>query len=380
MFKYKISNNHKKVIVAMSGGVDSSVAAWLLQQSGYQVEGLFMKNWEEDDNEQYCSSAKDLSDTQAVCDKLDIKLHKVNFSAEYWNNVFKYVLLEYQYGLTPNPDILCNKEIKFKTFLKFAKENLNANFIATGHYVRCKNFNGKNHLLRGIDNTKDQSYFLYTISDEQLSQTLFPIGNLKKTKVRYIAKRLNLITANKKDSTGLCFIGKRNFNKFLSRYLPAKPGNITTIDGCIIGKHQGLIFFTIGQRKGLGIGGIKNNKNDPWYVVGKDMTHNNLIVAQGKDNKYLMSMGLVAKKLYFVNRKTMSSQLNCTVQTRYRQTDIPCTIIPYNHDYITVRFSKPIIGVTPGQSAVFYRKDICIGGGIITKSLPYFLKNFNNIN
>ena len=253
-----MSETAKKVIVGMSGGVDSSVSAWLLQQQGYQVEGLFMKNWEEDDGEEYCTAAADLADAQAVCDKLGIELHTVNFAAEYWDNVFELFLAEYKAGRTPNPDILCNKEIKFKAFLEFAAEDLGADYIATGHYVRRADVDGKSRLLRGLDSNKDQSYFLYTLSHEQIAQSLFPVGELEKPQVRKIAEDLGLVTAKKKDSTGMCFIGERKFREFLGRYLPAQPGKIITVDGDEIGEHQGLMYHTLGQRKGLGIGGTKD--------------------------------------------------------------------------------------------------------------------------
>ncbi|WP_337023222.1 MULTISPECIES: tRNA 2-thiouridine(34) synthase MnmA [unclassified Pantoea] len=363
-------NSQKKVIVGMSGGVDSSVSAWLLQQQGYQVEGLFMKNWEEDDGEEYCTAADDLADAQAVCDKLGIKLHKINFAAEYWDNVFEHFLEEYKAGRTPNPDILCNKEIKFKAFLEFAAEDLGADFIATGHYVRRADVNGTSQLLRGLDGNKDQSYFLYTLSHEQIAQSLFPVGELEKPEVRRIAEELDLITAKKKDSTGICFIGERKFRDFLGRYLPAQPGEIETVEGEIVGEHQGLMYHTLGQRKGLGIGGRKESNDDPWYVVDKDVARNRLVVAQGAEHPRLMSVGLVAQQLDWVDRQTMTAPLRCTVKTRYRQTDIPCEIIPLDSNRIEVRFDEPVAAVTPGQSAVFYLGDVCLGGGIIEQRLP----------
>ena len=363
-------NSQKKVIVGMSGGVDSSVSAWLLQQQGYQVEGLFMKNWEEDDGEEYCTAADDLADAQAVCDKLGMKLHKINFAAEYWANGFDHVLAEYKAGRTPNPDILCTKEIKFKAFLEFAAEDLGADFIATGHYVRRADVNGTSQLLRGLDGNKDQSYFLYTLSHEQIAQSLFPVGELEKPEVRRIAEELDLITAKKKDSTGICFIGERKFRDFLGRYLPAQPGEIETVDGEIVGEHQGLMYHTLGQRKGLGIGGRKESNDDPWYVVDKDVARNRLVVAQGAEHPRLMSVGLIAQQLDWVDRQTMTAPLRCTVKTRYRQTDIPCEIIPLDGERIEVRFDEPVAAVTPGQSAVFYLGDVCLGGGIIEQRLP----------
>ncbi|MEQ4531776.1 MAG: tRNA 2-thiouridine(34) synthase MnmA [Mixta sp.] len=363
-------NSQKKVIVGMSGGVDSSVSAWLLQQQGYQVEGLFMKNWEEDDGEEYCTAADDLADAQAVCDKLGMKLHKVNFAAEYWDNVFEHFLEEYKAGRTPNPDILCNKEIKFKAFLEFAAEDLGADFIATGHYVRRHDSNGKSQLLRGLDGNKDQSYFLYTLSHQQIAQSLFPVGELSKPEVRRIAEQLELVTAKKKDSTGICFIGERKFRDFLGRYLPAQPGAIVTVDGLTVGEHQGLMYHTLGQRKGLGIGGLKESNDNPWYVVDKDVANNRLIVAQGADHPRLMSVGLIAQQLHWVDRETLREPLACVVKTRYRQEDIPCVITPLNDDRIEVRFEQPVAAVTPGQSAVFYLGEVCLGGGIIEQRLP----------
>lgn len=362
-------NSQKKVIVGMSGGVDSSVSAYLLQQQGYQVAGLFMKNWEEDDNDEYCSAAADLADAQAVCDKLGIELHTVNFAAEYWDNVFELFLQEYRAGRTPNPDILCNKEIKFKAFLEFAAEDLGADYIATGHYVRRRDIDGTTQLLRGVDANKDQSYFLYTLSHQQVAQSLFPVGELEKPEVRRIATQLDLATAKKKDSTGICFIGERKFRDFLGRYIPAQPGKIITVDGQEIGEHQGLMYHTLGQRKGLGIGGTKEGNEEPWYVVDKDVANNVLLVAQGHDHPRLFSNGLIAQQLHWVDRRPLTAELRCTVKTRYRQADIPCRVIPIDETRIEVRFDQPVAAVTPGQSAVFYQDEVCLGGGIIEARL-----------
>lgn len=362
-------NSQKKVIVGMSGGVDSSVSAYLLQQQGYQVAGLFMKNWEEYDNEEYCSAATDLADAQAVCDKLGIELHTVNFAAEYWDNVFELFLAEYKAGRTPNPDILCNKEIKFKAFLEFAAEDLGADYIATGHYVRRRDIDGTTQLLRGVDTNKDQSYFLYTLSHEQVAQSLFPVGELEKPEVRKIAEQLDLATAKKKDSTGICFIGERKFRDFLGRYLPAQPGKIMTVDGEEIGQHQGLMYHTLGQRKGLGIGGTKDGGEDPWYVVEKDLENNVLLVAQGHDHPSLYSQGLIAQQLHWVDRKTVTEPFRCVVKTRYRQPDIACTVTPIDDERIEVRFDEPVAAVTPGQSAVFYIDEVCLGGGVIEQRI-----------
>ena len=362
-------NATKKVICGMSGGVDSSVSAFILQQQGYQVEGLFMKNWEEDDDTDYCTAAADLADAQAVCDKLGIKLHKINFAAEYWDNVFEHFLNEYKAGRTPNPDILCNKEIKFKAFLEYAAEDLGANYIATGHYVRRRGADDNAQLLRGLDANKDQSYFLYTLSSKQVGQSLFPVGDIEKPIVRAIAEDLGLITAKKKDSTGICFIGERKFKDFLARYLPAQPGNIRTVEGDIIGRHDGLMYHTLGQRKGLGIGGVKGASEEAWYVVEKDLVNNELIVAQGHDHSALLSIGLIAQQLHWVDRQPIREPLRCTVKTRYRQTDVPCTIEPIDDESIKVIFDEPQIAVTPGQSAVFYLDEVCLGGGIIEQQL-----------
>lgn len=362
-------NASPKVVVGMSGGVDSSVSAYLLQQQGYHVVGLFMKNWEEDDSDEYCSAAADLADAQAVCDKLNIKLHTINFAAEYWDNVFEHFLSEYKAGRTPNPDILCNKEIKFKAFLEYAAEDLGADYIATGHYVRKRETGNKVELLRGIDTNKDQSYFLYTLSENQIKQSLFPVGELEKPQVRKIAEQLGLVTASKKDSTGICFIGERKFNDFLARYLPAQEGLIRTVDGQVIGKHQGLMYHTLGQRKGLGIGGLKQADDTPWYVVDKDIKNNELIVAQGHDHPALFSTGLIAQQLHWVDRNIVTEPFECTVKTRYRQQDIICQVNPLAEDKIEVIFEHPVAAVTPGQSAVFYKNEVCLGGGIIEERI-----------
>lgn len=349
----------------MSGGVDSSVSAYLLKQQGYQVEGLFMKNWEEDDTDEYCAAAEDLADAQKVCEKLDIELHTINFAAEYWDNVFEYFLAEYKAGRTPNPDIMCNKEIKFKAFLDFALEDLGADYIATGHYVRREQNNQTFRMLRGHDANKDQSYFLYTLSHQQVGNTLFPVGEIDKPEVREIAKANDLITHDKKDSTGICFIGERKFKDFLQQYLPAQPGIIETAEGKIIGEHEGLMYHTLGQRKGLLIGGKADYGDAPWYVVDKDVERNVLIVGQGSDHARLYSDGLIADQIHWVDRQPLTSAKQITVKTRYRQHDINCTVEPIGDDQIRVTFDQPQKAVTPGQSAVFYQGDVCLGGGII---------------
>jgi tRNA-specific 2-thiouridylase len=357
-----------KVIVGMSGGVDSSVSAYLLQKQGYQVEGLFMKNWEEDDTDEYCAAAQDLEDAQAICDKLGIKLHTINFATEYWDNVFEYFLEEYKAGRTPNPDIMCNKEIKFKAFLEFACEDLAADFIATGHYVQREYRDNAWKMIRGLDNNKDQSYFLYTLSEAQLAQTLFPVGHIEKPEVRAIAEKAGLVTHNKKDSTGICFIGERKFKDFLGKYLPAKPGIIESAEGIEIGQHDGLMYHTLGQRKGLRIGGLANAGEEPWYVVEKDLLRNVLIVGQGHNHPRLFSKGLIANQLHWVDRHDSTTSLKCTVKTRYRQEDVPCTVTPIENSATgeyQVKFDVQQSSVTPGQSVVFYQDDVCLGGGII---------------
>jgi tRNA-specific 2-thiouridylase len=354
-----------KVIVGMSGGVDSSVSAHLLIEQGYQVEGLFMKNWEEDDTDEYCAAAQDLEDAQLVCDKLGIKLHTINFATEYWDNVFEYFLAEYKAGRTPNPDIMCNKEIKFKAFLEFACEDLDADYIATGHYVQREFIDGQWAMLRGLDSNKDQSYFLYTLSDEQVGRTLFPVGNIEKPAVRAIAEQADLITHNKKDSTGICFIGERKFKDFLGQYLPAQPGKIESAEGDVIGEHDGLMYHTLGQRKGLRIGGLANAGEEPWYVVEKDLLRNVLIVGQGHNHPRLFSKGLIGNQLHLVNRKPLDMPIKCTVKTRYRQDDVPCHLSPMSDGEYLVMFDEAQSSVTPGQSVVFYQDNICLGGGII---------------
>ena len=368
------SPQETKVIVGMSGGVDSSVSAYLLKEQGYQVEGLFMKNWEEDDTDEYCAAAQDLEDAQAICDKLEIKLHTINFATEYWDNVFEYFLAEYKAGRTPNPDIMCNKEIKFKAFLEFACEDLGADYIATGHYVQRRFIDGHWTMVRGLDNNKDQSYFLYTLNEKQLSQTLFPVGDIEKPQVRAIAEQAGLITHNKKDSTGICFIGERKFKDFLGQYLPAQPGIIESAEGVAVGHHDGLMYHTLGQRKGLRIGGLANAGEEPWYVVEKDLLRNVLIVGQGHNHPRLFSKGLIANQLHWVDRKELSAPIKCTVKTRYRQEDVACTVTPLEDSMIEnednspryqIDFDKPQSSVTPGQSVVFYQGDVCLGGGII---------------
>ena len=347
----------------MSGGVDSSVAALLLLEQGYEVEGLFMKNWEEDDDEEYCAAATDLKDATAVCDTLNIKLHSINFSAEYWDRVFRHFLDEYSAGRTPNPDILCNKEIKFRAFLEHA-QTLGAKKIATGHYARCKSRGGTTQLLRGRDKNKDQSYFLYALNQHQLSHAMFPIGEYDKSSIRELAKKNNLATHDKKDSTGICFIGERRFNTFLEKFLPAKPGAIQTINGKHIGSHNGLMYYTLGQRKGLGIGGLKQADENPWYVVEKNLSDNILIVAQGHNHPSMFNNTLEATQINWIEQNDFE---NCrlTAKIRYRQSDQHCTVQNIKNGNLKVYFEQPQRAITPGQSIVFYKSDICLGGGII---------------
>ena len=359
-----------RVIVGMSGGVDSSVSAALLLEQGYQVEGLFMKNWDEDDGTEYCTAMDDLADAQAVCDKLGITLHTANFAAEYWDNVFEHFLEEYQAGRTPNPDILCNREIKFKAFLEYALI-LGADLIATGHYTRRTDRDGQSLLLRGLDNNKDQSYFLHAVGGEQLARTLFPVGELEKPEVRRIAEKYQLATARKKDSTGICFIGERRFSDFLKRYLPAQPGVIETTDGQEIGRHHGLMYHTIGQRQGLGIGGLQGASDDPWYVLRKDLERNVLVVGQGNDHPWLFSSALECSSIYWVNPVSITEPLRLTAKVRYRQPDQDCTIEPSEHGWL-IRFDQPQRAVTPGQSVVLYQGEVCLGGGVIERATPAF--------
>ena len=357
-------NGKKRVVVGMSGGVDSSVAALLLKQQGYSVTGLFMKNWEDDDTEDYCSSRQDLVDAVSVADKIGIDIEQVNFSAEYKERVFSEFLTEYKAGRTPNPDVMCNAEIKFKAFLDHAMA-LGADCIATGHYAQVREVDGLFQLLRADDGTKDQSYFLYRLNQQQLSKTLFPLGNLTKIEVRDIARREGLATHDKKDSTGICFVGERPFREFLNRYIPTNPGEICTPDGAHVGRHTGLMFYTLGQRQGLGIGGTRNGDGDAWYVAEKDMLNNRLIVVQGHDHTMLFSDRLTAVNLSWIKGTTPHCGWVYGAKTRYRQKDAPCVIASATQQSCAVECAEPQWAVTPGQSVVVYESNVCLGGGII---------------
>lgn len=352
-------NSNTHIVVGMSGGVDSAVTALLLKQQGYHVTGVFMKNWE-DDTDENCPARQDFLDVLDVADVIGIEVESVNFSAEYKERVFSYFLREYQAGRTPNPDVLCNAEIKFKAFLDYAI-SLGAEKIATGHYARVHERNGKFELLKAVDMSKDQSYFLYRLNQAQLSKSMFPLGELHKTEVRKIAEQAGLPNAAKKDSTGICFIGERPFREFLQRYLPIEPGDMRTPDGRVMGRHQGLMYHTIGQRQGLGIGGA----GEPWFVAGKDLARNELIVVQGHDHPLLYSAQLHAADLSWVAGTAPDTDQVYAAKTRYRQADAPCQLSQVSTDAATFVFDAPQWAVTPGQSVVVYQGDVCLGGGII---------------
>lgn len=362
----------KTVVVGLSGGVDSSVAAALLIEQGYNVIGLYMRNWDSTTNndilgnptinDEVCTQEVDYQDAEKVANKLGIPLYRVDFIEEYWNNVFTYFLDEYKKGRTPNPDILCNKYIKFDAFIKHA-EQFNPDYIAMGHYARVEH--GEHpKMLRGVDSNKDQTYFLSQLTEAQLAKTLFPIGDIDKKKVREIAHKYDLATKDKKDSTGICFIGERDFNKFLSNYLPSKPGNMVNLEGKVISKHAGLMYYTIGQRKGLGIGGSNEYGNEPWFVIGKNLETNELIVGQGFHHETLYSDSCLVEDVNLINLKHFEGTMKCTAKFRYRQQDNDVTI-RFVDDKLMVEFDKDVRAVTPGQAAVFYDGDVCLGGGFI---------------
>jgi tRNA-specific 2-thiouridylase len=352
-----------RIVVGMSGGVDSSVAAWLLKERGFEVVGLFMKNWEDDDTDEHCTSRQDLVDAVAVAERIGIEIDAVNFSAEYKARVFENFLAEYKAGRTPNPDVLCNAEIKFKAFLDHALA-LGAERIATGHYAQVREVDGLVQLLKAEDGTKDQSYFLYRLDQRQLARTMFPLGALYKREVRDIARRLGLSVHDKKDSTGICFIGERPFREFLMRYLPPQPGDMVTPDGRHVGGHSGLMYYTIGQRQGLGIGG----PGEPWYVVAKDIARNTLVVAQGHDHPALYSDRLDAADMNWIAAKPPHCHWVYAAKTRYRQPDAPCAISRLDDSGFAVEFAAPQWAITPGQSVVVYESKVCLGGGIITNA------------
>ena len=356
-----------KILAGMSGGVDSSVSALLLQQQGYQVEGLFMKNWDEDDGSEYCTAREDLADAQQVAGLLGIPLHCANFAAEYWDNVFEHFLREYRAGRTPNPDVLCNREIKFKVFLEYALA-LGADYIATGHYVRGGHGQDGGALLKGLDRNKEQSYFLHSVSCKELEKCLFPVGELEKTEVRALARRQRLPTHDKKDSTGICFIGERRFKDFLQQYLPAQPGSIRSLDGALLGQHQGLMYHTIGQRQGLGIGGMAGRAEAPWYVAGKNLQDNELIVVQGDQHAALYKSSLLTSEIHWVSGSEPELPLLCAAKIRYRQPDQACTLHRDGQAY-RVDFETPQRAITPGQSVVLYQGEVCLGGGVIEQAV-----------
>ena len=349
-----------RVVVGMSGGVDSSVAALILKEQGYDVIGIFMKNWDDTDENGVCTATEDYEDVIRVCNQIGIPYYAVNFEKQYWDKVFTYFLDEYKAGRTPNPDVMCNKEIKFKAFLEHAV-NLGADYLATGHYARVEDLDGERKMLRGLDENKDQTYFLNQLSQSQIEKVLFPIGNLEKSRVRELAREANLATAAKKDSTGICFIGERNFKEFLGNYLPAQPGNMETMNGEVKGKHDGLMYYTIGQRQGLGIGG----SGEPWFVVGKDLERNVLLVEQGFHNELLYSDSITAINVSFVSDKAKPKTFECTAKFRYRQPDNAVTVEMQDDGSAKVLFKEPIRAVTPGQAVVFYDGEECLGGGTI---------------
>lgn len=364
----------KRVVLGLSGGVDSAVAAYLLKEQGYEVIGVFMRNWDSqlnndilgnptNDNE-VCPQEQDYNDAKAVAEHLGIPIKRVDFIKEYWDHVFTYFLDEYKKGRTPNPDILCNKHIKFKAFLDYARE-MKADYIATGHYARVEHHEGKDSImLKGLDSNKDQTYFLCQLNQQQLQSSLFPLGNIDKSEVRKIAKELDLPVANKKDSTGICFIGERDFKEFLKNYIPALPGKMVDIQtNEVVGEHQGIMYYTIGQRKGLGIGG----PGDAWFVVGKEYDQNILYVCQGDQNDWLLSTGAVISDVNWIASKKPEGTIACNTKFRYRQKDNPVQLTFLDETTISLTFAIPVKSVTPGQAAVFYDGDICLGGGTIEK-------------
>lgn len=359
-------NSEIRVVVGMSGGVDSSVTALLLKEQGYDVVGVFMKNWDDTDENGVCTATEDYKDVAKVANQIGVPYYSVNFEKEYWDRVFEYFLAEYRLGRTPNPDVMCNKEIKFKAFLDYAMK-LGADYVATGHYAQVtRDDDGTTHMLRGVDNNKDQTYFLSQLSQEQLAKTMFPLGHMEKKEVREIAERANLATAKKKDSTGVCFIGEKNFKEFLGRFLPAQPGKMVTLDGQVKGDHAGLMYYTIGQRQGLGIGGGQGESSEPWFVVGKELETNTLLVGQGFHHEHLYATKLTASEVHFTVDTPLEKEFSCTAKFRYRQQDTGVKVV-LNDDQTkaTVIFDEPVRAITPGQAVVFYDGNECLGGGLI---------------
>ncbi|WP_027340706.1 tRNA 2-thiouridine(34) synthase MnmA [Halonatronum saccharophilum] len=352
-----------RVVIGMSGGVDSSVAALLLKEEGYDVIGIFMKNWGEENEDGICPADEDYEDVRRVCNQIDIPYYIVNFEKEYWDNVFTYFLDEYKAGRTPNPDVMCNKEIKFKKFLDHTLK-IDADYLATGHYAQVDHSDGEFKLLKGIDSNKDQSYFLSMLNQRQLSKTLFPLGKLKKTKVREIAKKVGLATAKKKDSTGICFIGEKDFKEFLQTYIPAQPGKIMNLQGEVLGEHHGIMYYTLGQRRGLGISG-----ENPYFVVDKDIENNILYVGAGADNKHLYSSALIASKPHWISGQEVNYPIECKAKFRYQQPDQKVVVYPDEGERIKVVFEEKQRAITPGQIAVFYDGKVCLGGAIIDKAI-----------
>ena len=359
-------NTNPHVVVALSGGVDSSVACLRLREAGLRCSALFMKNWNEPTEDGHCRWEQDVDDCLEVCEKLDIPLNTIDLSKAYWDGVFEDFLAEYRRGRTPNPDVLCNREIKFKAFLDAARK-LGGDLIATGHYVRSDHVDGHWRLKTGVDGNKDQSYFLYTLGQGQLGNAMFPVGDLPKREVRALARAAGLATHEKKDSTGICFIGERRFREFLAQYVPAQPGPVMTEDGRVIGQHHGAVYYTLGQRQGLGIGGVRGGIEAPWFVAAKDLEHNILTVVQGHDHPALQSQALLATDVSWVAGQAPPAPISCTAKTRYRQRAQPCTILAHDRDQLLVEFSAPQRAVTPGQSVVFYQDEVCLGGAIISK-------------
>ncbi|QTJ51952.1 tRNA 2-thiouridine(34) synthase MnmA [Dolosigranulum pigrum] len=358
-----------RVVVGMSGGVDSSATALKLKREGYDVVGIFMKNWDDTDENGVCTATEDYKDVQAVANQIGIPYYSVNFEKEYWNKVFEYFLDEYKKGRTPNPDVICNKEIKFKAFLDYAMD-LGADYVATGHYARVeRDDDGTVHMLRGVDSNKDQTYFLNQLSQDQLQRVMFPLGEMEKPDVRQLAEEAGLKTADKKDSTGICFIGERDFKEFLMNYLPAQPGEMQTLDGDVVNTHDGLMYYTIGQRQGLGIGGSKEYGNEPWFVIGKDLERNVLLVGQGFHHEHLYATHLEASDFSFTVKAPAEAEFRCTAKFRYRTDDVP-VMIKMNDDRTEaiVEFDEPQRAITPGQAIVLYDGEECLGGGTIDRA------------